>query len=193
MWTIFKVFIGFGAVLLLLYVSVLWPWGMWDLTSLTWEVSLPLHWKAESQLLHSQGSPLNNCCCCLYFCLFFFFLTFSLMSMRRFYNAIRTKSTPLMAMQIYICDDIIQKHKGVCAHTQMKYIKNWWHKTWIRCADCTNISPLGLICLIIMCEFTPGGSKRASTQDSAYPWCHFLSMHVLSHSVLSNFLLPHGL
>ena len=46
------------------------------------------------------------------------------MSMRRFYNAIRTKSTPLMAMQIYICD-IIQKHKGACAHTQMKYITNW--------------------------------------------------------------------
>ena len=25
LWTVFKVFIGFGAVLLFLYVSVLWP------------------------------------------------------------------------------------------------------------------------------------------------------------------------
>ena len=33
-WTIFKVFIEFVAILLLFYVLVFWPWGMWDLSSL---------------------------------------------------------------------------------------------------------------------------------------------------------------
>ena len=35
MWTIFKVFIEFFTTLLLSYVLDFWPWGMWDLTSLT--------------------------------------------------------------------------------------------------------------------------------------------------------------
>ena len=35
MWTIFKVFIEFVTILLLFYVLVLWPRGMWDLSSLT--------------------------------------------------------------------------------------------------------------------------------------------------------------
>ena len=35
MWTIFKVFIEFVTIFLLFYVSVLWPWGTWDLSSLT--------------------------------------------------------------------------------------------------------------------------------------------------------------
>ena len=34
-WTIFKVFIEFVAVLLLFYVVVFWPGGLWDLRSLT--------------------------------------------------------------------------------------------------------------------------------------------------------------
>ena len=35
MWTIFKVFIEFVTILLLLYVLVFWPRGMWDLSSPT--------------------------------------------------------------------------------------------------------------------------------------------------------------
>ena len=35
MWTIFKVFIEFVTILLLFYVLVFWPQGMWDLSSLT--------------------------------------------------------------------------------------------------------------------------------------------------------------
>ena len=35
MWTIFKVFIEFVTVLLLFYVLVFWPQGMWDLSSPT--------------------------------------------------------------------------------------------------------------------------------------------------------------
>ena len=35
MWTIFKVFIEFVTILLLFYVSVFWPRGMWDLSSTT--------------------------------------------------------------------------------------------------------------------------------------------------------------
>ena len=35
MWTIFKVFIEFVTILLLFYVSVFWPRGTWDLSSLT--------------------------------------------------------------------------------------------------------------------------------------------------------------
>ena len=35
MWTIFKVFIEFVTILLLFYVLVFWPRGMWDLSSLT--------------------------------------------------------------------------------------------------------------------------------------------------------------
>ena len=33
MWTIFKAFIEFVTILLLLYVLVFWPRGMWDLSS----------------------------------------------------------------------------------------------------------------------------------------------------------------
>ena len=33
MWTIFKVFIEFVTILLLFYILVFWPWGMWDLSS----------------------------------------------------------------------------------------------------------------------------------------------------------------
>ena len=35
MWTIFKVFIEFVTILLLFYVLVFWPPGMWDFTSPT--------------------------------------------------------------------------------------------------------------------------------------------------------------
>ena len=35
MWNFFKVFIEFVAILLLLYVLVFWPGGMWDLSCLT--------------------------------------------------------------------------------------------------------------------------------------------------------------
>ena len=34
MWTVFKVFIEFVAILFLFYALVFWPWGMWDLNSL---------------------------------------------------------------------------------------------------------------------------------------------------------------
>ena len=35
MWTILKVFIEFVTILLLFYVLIFWPRGMWDLRSLT--------------------------------------------------------------------------------------------------------------------------------------------------------------
>ena len=35
MWTSFKVFIEFVTILLLFYVSVFWPQGIWDLSSQT--------------------------------------------------------------------------------------------------------------------------------------------------------------
>ena len=35
MWTVFKVFIEFVTIVLLFYVLVFWPRGMWDLSSLT--------------------------------------------------------------------------------------------------------------------------------------------------------------
>ena len=35
MWTIFKVFIEFVTILLVFYVLVFWPWGMWGLSSPT--------------------------------------------------------------------------------------------------------------------------------------------------------------
>ena len=34
-WSILKVFIEFVTILLLLYVLIFWPQGMWDLSSLT--------------------------------------------------------------------------------------------------------------------------------------------------------------
>ena len=55
MWTIFKVFIEFVTILLLFYVLVLWPRGMWDLSSLTRDWTRtpcigrqsPNHWTAR--------------------------------------------------------------------------------------------------------------------------------------------------
>ena len=55
MWTIFKVFIEFAAVLLLFYVLFFWPRGMWDLRSPTrdWTSILGIgrlslnHWTAR--------------------------------------------------------------------------------------------------------------------------------------------------
>ena len=49
MWTIFKVFIEFVTVLLLFYVSVFWPRGMWDpkLLSCVWLFAAP--WTAAGQ------------------------------------------------------------------------------------------------------------------------------------------------
>ena len=35
MWTIWKIFIEFITILLLFYVLVFWPWGMWDLSAQT--------------------------------------------------------------------------------------------------------------------------------------------------------------
>ena len=70
----------------------------------------------------------------------------------------------------------------VHTHTNEYILKNWWYKTWIRRADCTDINPPGLIRLIIMCAFTLGGGKRASTQDSTHPFRYFLSMYILSQS-----------
>ena len=46
-------------MLLLFYVLVFWPQGIWDLSPLTRESNQqPLHWKAKSQLLDYQGCPL---------------------------------------------------------------------------------------------------------------------------------------
>ena len=49
MSTIFKIFIEFISVLLLFYVLVFWPQGMWDLSSPDQGSNLhPLHWKVKS-------------------------------------------------------------------------------------------------------------------------------------------------
>ena len=52
MWTIFKVFFEFITTLLLFYVLVFWPWGMWDLISLTRDQThtpaLEVKWKLLS-------------------------------------------------------------------------------------------------------------------------------------------------
>ena len=55
MWTIFKVFTEFVTTLLLFYVLVFWPWGMWDLSSLTRDQRGPQ--KVKCQPLDLQGSP----------------------------------------------------------------------------------------------------------------------------------------
>ena len=55
MWTIFKVFIEFVTILLLFYVLVFWPQGMWDLSSPTGDRTRttcigrqsPNHWTAR--------------------------------------------------------------------------------------------------------------------------------------------------
>ena len=56
MRTIFKVFIEFVTVLLLLYVLGFWPWGMWDLTPLPGikPASAALEGRA-----HAAGGPGN--------------------------------------------------------------------------------------------------------------------------------------
>jgi len=47
-------------MLLLFYVLVFWPQGIWDLSPLTRESNQqPLHWKAKSQLLDYQGRPVS--------------------------------------------------------------------------------------------------------------------------------------
>ena len=57
MWTVFKVFIEFVTIfllfyfpffLLLFYVLVFWPQGMWDIRPLTRLNLHPLHWKVKS-------------------------------------------------------------------------------------------------------------------------------------------------
>ena len=69
MWTIFKVFIEFVTILLLFYVLVFWPRGMWDLSSPTRNQTLTPcierrslnHWTARevpSFEIRSQATPL---------------------------------------------------------------------------------------------------------------------------------------
>ena len=49
MWTILKVFVEFVTTLLLFYVLVFWPEGMWDLSYPHQESNTrPLHWKVKS-------------------------------------------------------------------------------------------------------------------------------------------------
>ena len=49
MWTVFKVFIECVTILLLFYILVFWPRGMWEslLPYQGWNPH-PLYWKAES-------------------------------------------------------------------------------------------------------------------------------------------------
>ena len=59
MWTIFKVFIEFGTILLLFDVSVFWPPGMWDLSSPTRDQNgIPCTGRVDSLPMDCQGSPL---------------------------------------------------------------------------------------------------------------------------------------
>ena len=60
-WAIFEVFIEFVTILLLFYILVFfWPWGMWDLISLTRD---QIHILAlESEVL-TIGPPGKSLCC----------------------------------------------------------------------------------------------------------------------------------
>ena len=60
-WTIFKVFIEFATILLLFYILVFWPWGMWDLGSLTRDK--PVSSALEGKILATEppGKPLLLC------------------------------------------------------------------------------------------------------------------------------------
>lgn len=54
----FKCLLNFATILLLfLMFLVFWPWGMWDVSSLTRKNPHPLHWKVKSYPLDYQGSP----------------------------------------------------------------------------------------------------------------------------------------
>ena len=49
MWTIFKVFIEFVAMLVLFCILAFWSQGMWDLSSPNQGLNPhPLHWKEKS-------------------------------------------------------------------------------------------------------------------------------------------------
>ena len=58
-WTIFKVFIEFVTVFLLVYVLVFWPTGMWDLSTLTWDQTHTpcLERQGLKVSLDHQGNP----------------------------------------------------------------------------------------------------------------------------------------
>ena len=54
MWALFRVFIEFVTTLLLFYVLVFWPQGMWDLSSLTGIKPAPP--EGEVSTVDGQGS-----------------------------------------------------------------------------------------------------------------------------------------
>ena len=57
MWTTFKIFIEFVTILLLLYVLVLWPQGMWDPSFLTRKRTSTPALEGEVLTTGQQGSP----------------------------------------------------------------------------------------------------------------------------------------
>ena len=60
MWTIFQVFIEFVTILLLFYVLVFWPRGMWDLSSPTRDQTLtPSIGRQSLNHWTTSGSPYN--------------------------------------------------------------------------------------------------------------------------------------
>ena len=63
MWTIFKVFIEFVTILLLFYVLVFWPWGMWDLSSPIEPAALELWGRFVTT--GSPGKSLHMLFCCI--------------------------------------------------------------------------------------------------------------------------------
>ena len=60
MWTIFKVSIQFVTILLLFYVLVIWPRGMWDLSSLKSEVKVKVAQLCPTLRPHRLYSPWNS-------------------------------------------------------------------------------------------------------------------------------------
>ena len=72
MRTLLKIFIEFITVLLLFYVLVFWPQGMWNLNSLTRDQThKPCNGNAESQPLDHQRSPWTLSCVCWILCISF--------------------------------------------------------------------------------------------------------------------------
>ena len=57
MWTIFKAFIEFVTILLLLYVLVFWTGDMWDLATDQGSNQQSLHWKQKSNHSTTREVP----------------------------------------------------------------------------------------------------------------------------------------
>ena len=61
MWTVFKVFIEFVAILLLFHILVFWPQSMWELSSLTRDQAHTPALEDKVLTLNHQRNPPLKC------------------------------------------------------------------------------------------------------------------------------------